>query len=202
MTIPSNPPPEQSAEPTTGPMSRRSVLERATAVIVGAVIGFVPLAVGLFSFMDPLRKDRKKPNDPPAGPLAGDGNWVQVATLAQIPADGAPQRFQVKTDSWDAWNYYPPHAVGAVFLRRVGSNKPDCWTARCPHLGCSVKFEPSLNHYQCPCHDSLFDADGKLIGGVSPRGMDDLTVEVREGDQVWVNFQKFKTGHAEKIAQP
>ncbi len=34
---------------------------------------------------------------------------------------------------------------------------------RCPHLGCALKWNAQEHSWDCPCHGSRFDADGKLL---------------------------------------
>jgi glycine/D-amino acid oxidase-like deaminating enzyme len=34
---------------------------------------------------------------------------------------------------------------------------------RCPHMGCALKWNPLEQSWDCPCHGSRFDKDGKLI---------------------------------------
>lgn len=34
---------------------------------------------------------------------------------------------------------------------------------RCPHLGCALKWNKAEHSWDCPCHGSRFDRDGKLI---------------------------------------
>lgn len=34
---------------------------------------------------------------------------------------------------------------------------------RCPHLGCALKYNKNEHSWDCPCHGSRFDEDGKLI---------------------------------------
>lgn len=34
---------------------------------------------------------------------------------------------------------------------------------RCPHLGCALKWNPWERSWDCPCHGSRFDEDGKLL---------------------------------------
>ena len=33
---------------------------------------------------------------------------------------------------------------------------------RCPHMGCSLKWNAEENSWDCPCHGSRFDKNGKL----------------------------------------
>ncbi len=49
----------------------------------------------------------------------------------------------------------------------------------CPHLGCVVRLQED-GEFHCPCHGSVFDADGNRIQGPAPRGLDALKVEIDE----------------------
>lgn len=36
-------------------------------------------------------------------------------------------------------------------------------SARCPHMGCELTWNPDEKSWDCPCHGSRFDIDGKLL---------------------------------------
>ncbi|MGN0166088.1 MAG: FAD-dependent oxidoreductase [Lachnospiraceae bacterium] len=38
-----------------------------------------------------------------------------------------------------------------------------CISARCPHMGCELSWNPDEKTWDCPCHGSRFDADGNLL---------------------------------------
>lgn len=40
-------------------------------------------------------------------------------------------------------------------------------TKRCPHMGCTLKWNPHEHSWDCPCHGSRFDENGKLIDNPS-----------------------------------
>ncbi len=40
---------------------------------------------------------------------------------------------------------------------------------RCPHMGCALAWNPDEKSWDCPCHGSRFDADGKLLDNPSKK---------------------------------
>jgi cytochrome b6-f complex iron-sulfur subunit len=56
------------------------------------------------------------------------------------------------------------------------------FSAICPHLGCTVKYEEEKKQFHCYCHDSLFDLNGKNIGGPAQKPMTPLVVAVKNDD--------------------
>lgn len=171
------------------PEHRRQFLKKACAACAGGLAVIAPVGAGVAVFLDPLRRK------------AAAGEFVQVAFLTALPEDGAPRKFSILTTRQDAWNKTINVPVGAVYLRRTAKDKVQALNVVCPHAGCFVDFVPGRNSYLCPCHDSTFAVDGKINDPKSPaaRGMDELETQIRNGNEVWVKFQNFLAGEAEKI---
>ncbi|MCI0744532.1 MAG: Rieske 2Fe-2S domain-containing protein [Verrucomicrobia subdivision 3 bacterium] len=167
---------------------RRGFIKRFSAGLIGGVLGLVPFLSGLAVLFDPLRRKS-------AGASA-----IHVASLSAIPEDGTPRKFSVLASRADAWNKSPQTPIGAVYLRRTGPKTVKAFNVVCPHAGCFVEFVAARKSYYCPCHRSAFALDG-AIASASPakRGLDELEVEIRNGTEVWVKFQNFLAGKAEKI---
>ena len=171
--------------------ARRSFLEKALAAVIGLVVGVFPLASGLLVFLDPVL--RKKSS---AGGKEEAKPFLRVASLSTLP-DGKPAQVPVISDLADAWNREVNQPVGAVYLIRSG-DKVSAFNAICPHAGCFVGYAADRNCFQCPCHTSSFTLDGtKIMPSPSPRDMDPLEVEVRDGD-VWVQFVNYYPGKEER----
>ncbi len=183
--------PERSA---TGPVDpgRRRFLAEALALVCGGLATVVPLAAGVWAFLDPLRRK------------AGAAVFRPVADLAAIPADGVPRRFAVVADRVDAWTGFAAEPVGAVYLRRrAESDAVEALSATCPHAGCFVELEPTGRCFRCPCHNSSFTLDGAIVApSPSPRAMDGLDCRVAANGTVEVKWETFYTGIAEKQARP
>jgi len=158
-------------------------------VLLGAVAVLVPLASGVVVFLDPLRRK------------SGSSGFVKVASLNSVPDDGVPRKFPVLADLTDAWNRMADMPIGAVYLRRLTGGKVEAFNVVCPHAGCFVDFVAARHGFLCPCHNSLFALDGAIADpkSPSPRGLDQLAVEIRNNSEVWVKFQNFRAGIKERV---
>jgi menaquinol-cytochrome c reductase iron-sulfur subunit len=61
----------------------------------------------------------------------------------------------------------------------------------CPHMGCTVAWRQGQDDFYCPCHGSVFKADGTHVSGPSPRGMDPLPHKIADG-KLMVKFEYFR----------
>lgn len=170
---------------------RRGFLARLSVCAVGVLLYLPALLAGAWAFLNPLRQK------------ASAGKFLRLTTLEALPADGTPQKFPVIAERTDAWTHYPPEPVGAVFLRRTGPKQVEAIQVVCPHAGCFVVYEAQKKIFFCPCHTGSFELGGKRLDerSPSPRDLDSLAVDVRANGEVWVKFEKFRTGIPQKIAE-
>lgn len=179
-----------SSEKSPGLEPRRGFVAKALALLFGATACAVPIASAVASFLNPLRQKSQA------------GQAVRLATLEALPEDGSPRRFPVVLDRRDAWSHLGNEPVGAVFLRNVGGQVKAIQVI-CPHAGCYVDYDEAKKAFFCPCHTAHFDLDGKRTDAVSPspRDLDTLDVDLRNGQEIWVTYQTFRTGTPEKKAE-
>ena len=81
---------------------------------------------------------------------------------------------------WSMTTHLPPRnplpgdlKEGHGGIIRIGFKRYACYkdekgvlhktSARCPHLGCELEWNPAEKTWDCPCHGSRFDYDGRLI---------------------------------------
>jgi len=167
---------------------RRDFFKKSLTLIIGGSAAAVPIVAGFMVTTDPLRRK------------SGAGAAIKVTTLDALPNDGVPRKFPVLADRTDAWSKYLNVVVGAVYLRRTADDKITALNVLCPHAGCFVDYSPDKKNYLCPCHVSSFTIDGKIDSpsSPSPRGLDELEVQVRNSE-VWVVFQNFQAGRPDKV---
>jgi nitrite reductase/ring-hydroxylating ferredoxin subunit len=178
------------SSPALPPDNRRGFLAKCLAIGFGAAALAVPTFSALAAFFNPWRQK------------SAAGQWIRAASLAALP-EGKPQRCPIIADRTDAWNSYPAEPIGAVFLCRDKDNKVVALQSICPHNGGCVSFDAEKGCFWCPSHGAMFAVDGRRLDekSVSPRDLDVLDVEVRDGNEVWVKFERFQDGIATKVVK-
>ena len=178
-----------------GDLPRRSFLSRFLTFCIGAVVTLAPAVPAVMFFIDPLMRKKR------AVGMTGDAidaeGYIKVATTEQL--DSSPRYIKVIADLQDFWNKFPDSEVGAVYISQDEQGEVTCFNARCPHLGCTVKYEEGSQEYVCPCHASAFSLDGKRTNEIPPRDMDTLEWKIDDEGNVRVRFQKFRAGIHEKV---
>ena len=162
------------------------------ALGLGTVALAVPAIAALAAFLNPWRVRTET------------GTWVRVASKAAVPLGGPPQRCPVLADRTDAWNRFPDEPIGAIFLCQVSDDNFLALQTICPHNGGCVTYDPQKKIYYCPSHGALFDLEGRRLDprkSISPRDLDKLDVEIRDGMEIWVKFEKFQDGTSQKIVK-
>ncbi len=72
--------------------------------------------------------------------------------------------------------------AGRFFLYRLNDGSFLALYQKCTHLGCSVPWVADENQFHCPCHGSLFDKTGVVLGGPAPRPLDTFSVVIKNGE--------------------
>jgi Rieske Fe-S protein len=164
-------------------MKRRTFVSRLAAAVSTALgaLAATPLVGALLA--------------PLARRAAGASAAFTDAAGVQDLAIGQPRKVYLDATVRDAWLAHRAE-VGAAFLLLRPDGGVNAFSATCPHLGCSVDWDSVAARFQCPCHASAFDADGRVQTGPAPRGLDPLPARV-EGGRVLVQPRRFRTGRSE-----
>jgi menaquinol-cytochrome c reductase iron-sulfur subunit len=166
--------------------TRRTFVARVTAAL-GALAAAAAVVPGLGLLLAPLRKAGGR----------GPGRSVRVASDHQVRPD-KPLRVTAVGEQQDAWVRLDRVTLGSCWLVRAHDNAPvRAFSTVCPHLGCSVDYDDQTRRFDCPCHGSSFDLDGRRLAGPAPRGLDELDCTTAGGD-VRVVYQRFRTGTPSK----
>jgi menaquinol-cytochrome c reductase iron-sulfur subunit len=152
---------------------RRSFLLLLPSVIFAAIAG--TLVTTAFRFLRPRADEDKGARD------AG-GEWVSVGPLSALASEQPVlQTLSVERRAgWSVAREERPVYVLPGDARRVVS-------AICPHERCEVVWRAEAREFECPCHDSRFDANGARTGGPAARDLDQLPTRV-ENDLLQVRL--------------
>lgn len=72
--------------------------------------------------------------------------------------------------------------AGAKRLAAGERLRPDdvrAFDAVCTHLDCTVRYRPTQEDIFCPCHDGIYDLNGKNVSGPPPRPLEEYKVTLR-----------------------
>ncbi len=115
--------------------------------------------------------------------------WSDVGMADELGSINTPTRKNILIEQRDGWRKVVSEK--AVYVIKDGGGQLAVLSSVCPHLGCSVPWVAEKNEFVCPCHIGRFAADGGLLGGPPPRGMDHLESRVENG-VLQVHYQYFR----------
>jgi cytochrome b6-f complex iron-sulfur subunit len=140
-----------AATPGPGGGTRRGLLRRL-AIALGALAA-AELAWIAASFLKPR------------GRTAALGDWLVTAGAAANFEPGSVTAFP----------------QGRFYLVRLPEGGFLALHATCTHLGCTVPWDQQAHRFACPCHASLFDIRGDVLGPPAPRALDLFPVRIENG---------------------
>ena len=73
-----------------------------------------------------------------------------------------------------------------AILIRSSDGKYRAFTAVCTHLGCTVQYRSDLHEIWCPCHNGIYDLQGRNVSGPPPRPLAQYQVHIQGEDVVVV----------------
>lgn len=96
-------------------------------------------------------------------------DWVEAGDLTQVPA-GTPVEMTYRRMRVDGWKVTSEQDT--VWVVKSAQNQVTAFSPACTHLGCAYHWDDSRKEFICPCHNSIFAIDGKVLGGPAPRPLD------------------------------
>jgi len=175
------PAPEVSAEGE--PVSRRVFL----GYMAAAVTSFIGVVTGipvLGYLAAPLK-------------VKAEANWISLGKVKDF-VDPAPKVVQFTVTRRDGW--VEAREARTCWVSPGDDGKFTVFNGRCTHLGCAYSWQANgehADHFFCPCHEGLYDKEGKVLDGPPPRALDRLDTKV-EDDQLMVLYQDFRPGVPQK----
>ncbi|MEO5928861.1 MAG: Rieske 2Fe-2S domain-containing protein [Candidatus Kapaibacterium sp.] len=87
-----------------------------------------------------------------------------------------------------------------IRVTRASTTKITALSPICSHQGCTIgDFNASLMRFECPCHGSRYDADGKVLRGPAPLPLKSYTLTFDGSNVIQVEVPELQSG-ADDIA--
>lgn len=118
----------------------------------------------------------------PALQRAETQNWIRLGPTSKVEL-GLPALFKAKIQRQTGWIVNEEEL--SVYVRTDNGRDFVAMSNVCTHLGCRVRWIAEQEQFFCPCHNGVFDKDGKVISGPPPRPLDRYEVKV-ENDQLFI----------------
>jgi cytochrome b6-f complex iron-sulfur subunit len=176
---------EQARQREARKIARRSFLRVSAFAGVTLFVGAMLAAfLGFFNLRKPT----------------GFGGVVQVAR-EQIPVPGTDP---VRISGGKFWLANLQGSQGDVLgVGGTGGLLALYW--KCPHLGCTVPWNPSFDGatvnfpgvvgwFRCPCHGSTYSRAGVRVFGPAPRPMDTMLIAINADGSLAVNTGRITSG--------
>jgi menaquinol-cytochrome c reductase iron-sulfur subunit len=153
--------------------TRRNLQTTVIWSLWGLITGVLSLPAAIYLLM-PLRA--RKPDQ-----------WVEAAELEQLPLR-TPEEVVFRRSHVDAWKVTSERATAWVV--RLSEKDVAVYAPQCTHLGCAYHWDRRSGRFLCPCHDSTFSIEGKVLGGPAPRPLDRYQTKVSGGKLLLGPVQK------------
>jgi menaquinol-cytochrome c reductase iron-sulfur subunit len=102
--------------------------------------------------------------------------WIEIGDIAKLTPND-PVEMTYRRNRTDGWKIISEKSTAWVV--KGADNKVVAFGPQCTHLGCAYHWEDGKNEFLCPCHNSLFSVDGKVVSGPAPRPLDRYRTKVQ-----------------------
>jgi menaquinol-cytochrome c reductase iron-sulfur subunit len=162
-------------------VSRRNFMIRTIIGIFVFIGAAMTAALGGFGILPALRK--KEPG------------WSDAGSTADLLADQPQERrfFETVKSGWQS-----EKQERSIWIVKRSDGSVTAYSPNCPHLGCGYRWIAAHQRFECPCHGSIFDINGKVISGPAPRPLDTIGTRVENG-RLLVKFEVFQLGMSQKV---
>lgn len=148
-------------------LNRRGFLSIVTTAIGGLITAGLAIPAVAYIIGPALQSDKT-------------GQWIRLGSTAKVELK-TPTLFKTTVKRQTGWITNEEEL--SVYVLTENGRDYIAMSNICTHLGCRVRWISEQGEFFCPCHNGVFDKDGKVVSGPPPRPLDRFEVRV-EGDQV------------------
>ena len=101
--------------------------------------------------------------------------WVEIGDVTKL-APNSPVEMVFRRNRVDGWKVLSEK--GTAWVVKHSDNSVAAFGPQCTHLGCAYHWDDRKDQFLCPCHNSLFAMNGKVISGPAPRPLDRYATKI------------------------
>ena len=116
--------------------------------------------------------------------------WTEIGDVTRL-VPGQPVEMAFRQNRVDGWKIISQKSIAWV-VKKPGDGIL-AFGPQCTHLGCAYHWDETRNQFLCPCHNSLFSVDGKVISGPAPRPLDRYATRI-QGTHLYVGLLQTGAG--------
>ena len=105
-------------------------------------------------------------------------SWINLGSISKVEL-GTPSLFKTKIQRQTGWIVNEEQI--SVFVLTENGRDFLAMSNICTHLGCRIRWIDDREEFFCPCHNGVFDKDGRIVSGPVPRPLDRFETKVENG---------------------
>jgi len=145
-------------------MTRRGFYVGAIRAMGGIIAAALSVPALVYLFFSPKSRNQSE--------------WVDAGDVASLAPD-QPVEMVFRRNRVDGWKVVSEK--GTAWVVKNADQSVTAFGSQCTHLGCAYHWDQGKDEFVCPCHNSLFSLDGKVISGPAPRPLDRYETKIQSG---------------------
>lgn len=150
-------------------MSRRSFLSLATWSLGGFMAGMLGIPAIAF-ILGPAFSGSK------------EQAWIRLGSTRKVEL-GTPALFHATITRNSGWLVEQEKI--SVYVLTDNGRDFIAMSNICTHLGCRVRWIADQQIFLSPCHNGVFDREGRVVSGPPPRPLDRFEIRI-ENEQIYI----------------
>jgi menaquinol-cytochrome c reductase iron-sulfur subunit len=130
--------------------------------IWGLITGALAIPAGVYLLFPPKARTKE--------------DWVEAGDVSHLKPD-SPEELIFRRTRRDGWKVTSEKT--SAWIVKTSSNDVIAFAPQCTHLGCGYRWDEERQNFLCPCHNSTFGIDGKVLSGPAPRPLDRYDVQLK-----------------------
>jgi menaquinol-cytochrome c reductase iron-sulfur subunit len=107
-----------------------------------------------------------------------ESEWIDAGDITKLKLK-IPVEVVFRKNRVDGWKITSEKETAWVV--KLSDMQTVAFGPQCTHLGCAYHWDEAKSEFLCPCHNSVFAVDGKVISGPAPRPLDRYETKIENG---------------------